>query len=81
MQNMVGMKISVLKSDWGALYAHEKGWQRFIKIPQITYIPLGFGLNCVGLQHYFPKISLGSTGWSKKNAPKSRFDLTDAEEM
>ena len=26
MQNLVGVEISALKSDWGALQAHEKGW-------------------------------------------------------
>ena len=26
MQNLVGVEISTLKSDWGALQAHEKGW-------------------------------------------------------
>ena len=53
MQKLVGVEISALKSAWGALQAHEKEWYRFLRIPpgwaQITYIPLGFGLNRVGV--------------------------------
>jgi len=32
MQNLVGVEISALKSDWGALQAHEKGGNHFLKI-------------------------------------------------
>ena len=33
MQNLVGVEISALKSDRGALQAYEKGWYPYSKIP------------------------------------------------
>ena len=73
MQNLVRLEISALKSDWGALQEHEKG---FYRIPpgwaQITYIPLGFGINRVGVTIFLnflwgaPRCTPVHPGWGSE---------------
>ena len=57
MQNLAGVEISALKSDWGALQAHEKFHRGGHKLSTFHW---GLGSITSGL-HYFPKISLGCT--------------------
>ena len=64
MQNLVGVEISALKSDWGALQAQEKGGTHIPKFlrseHKLAIFHWGLGSITSGLL-YFPDNSLGCT--------------------
>ena len=73
MQDLVGMEVSAIKSDGGALQAHEKFHRGGHKLSIFHW-----GLRSIAGSHYFPKISLGCIPVHPGGGSNEGYDIDTA---